>query len=107
MIKTVIDLEKVIATMKNNDGITLKKQNAITYKSGYQVGISGIEVTTIVECLAAIKTCSGTCGIWFSEGIYYIDYSIRVSTKAEAVRIGKQYNQQSIFKWADSSLIWL
>ena len=54
--------------------------------------------------MTMIKEYKGNCGVWFSEGIYYIDKSYRVSTKREAMQIGRECNQISILKWANMSL---
>ena len=71
---------RTIRKLKDNEGLTLKKGNRITYKSGYQVATHGIEVTTAEETISIVKACGGTCGVWYSGGIYYIDYSKRIAT---------------------------
>lgn len=93
--------------LKNNDGLTLKNGTPINYKSGWQVATEGVECKTAKEAHKAIKMYGGNCGIWKSNGIYYIDKSQRVNTKNEAVKIGKEHNQISILKWADKSLAFL
>ena len=90
----------------NNDGLTLKRGQKIQYKSGYQVAVDGIATTDIYEAMKAIKAYGGDCGVWFADGIYYIDKSFRVSTKKEALSIGRAHNQISILKWANMSLIY-
>lgn len=90
--------------LSNNDGLTLKKGQKISYKSGWQVATEGIETADAREAMQAIKAYGGTCGVWFSDGIYYIDKSRRVSTKKEAMAIGRACNQISILKWSDMSL---
>lgn len=97
---------RTLKKLNNNDGLTLKGGKIITYKSGWQVATEGVELTTMVEAMKAIKTYDGNCGIWFSEGVWYIDRSRRVSTKREALEIGRACNQQSILKWSDMSLVW-
>lgn len=97
---------EALKTLVNNDGMTLKNGEAITYKSGYQVATEGMETTDINEALKMIEAYGGNCGIWYSEGVYYIDKSHRVPTKKEALRIGRECNQQSILKWSDMSLVW-
>ena len=92
--------------LNNNDGLTLKNGKTITYKSGWQVATEGIETTSMAEAMKAIKTYGGNCGVWFSEGIYYIDKSHRVTTKREALEIGRACNQISILKWANMSLVY-
>lgn len=96
----------MLKALKNNDGLTLKDGKAITYKTGYQVADYGIECKTLEEAEKAIAEMNGTCGIWFSDGIYYIDHSFRVNTKKEALKIGRENNQISILKWSDMSLVY-
>ena len=93
-----------IQKLQNNDGITLKNGKAITYKSGWQVATEGIEAKTAREAIEAVKAYGGNCGVWFADGIYYVDKSHRVNTKKEAMEIGKACNQISILKWANMSL---
>ena len=95
-----------ILKLTNNDGMTLKGGKRITYKSGYQVATEGIETTSAREAINAVKAYGGNCGIWFSEGIYYIDLSHRVSTKREALEIGRACNQISVLRWKDMGLVY-
>jgi hypothetical protein len=94
-----------ILKLNDNDGLTLKKGQKISYKSGYQVATEGIECRTAREAINAVKSYGGNCGVWYSEGIYYIDKSHRVSTKKEALAVGREHHQISILKWSDMSLI--
>ena len=96
-----------IRTMRklvNNDGITLKGGKVIEYKTGWQVAVYGVEVKTAREAIEAVKAYGGNCGVWFADGIYYIDKSFRVDTKKEALRIGREHNQISIFGWTRKNL---
>lgn len=93
-----------ILKLVENDGMTLKNGNKITYKSGWQVATEGVECKTAREAINAVKAYNGNCGVWYSEGIYYVDKSKRVSTKREAMEIGRACNQISILKWANMSL---
>ena len=95
---------RTILKLSENDGLTLKNGKKISYKSGWQVATEGIEAHSAREAINAIKTYNGSCGVWYSGGIYYIDKSYRVSTKKEAMRIGREHNQISILKWSDMSL---
>ena len=97
---------RTLRKLKNNDGLTLKNGKIITYKSGYQVATEGVELANAADAMKAIKAYAGNCGVWYSEGIYYIDKSRRVSTKKEALEIGRACNQQSILRWAKMDLIW-
>ena len=93
-----------LTSLKNNDGLTLKNGEIITYKSGWQVATEGMQTTSPKIAMVMIKLYKGNCGIWFSDGIYYIDKSHRVNTKREAMEIGRACNQISVLKWKDMSL---
>ena len=95
-----------IKKLQNNDGLTLKNGKSIVYKSGWQVATEGVECRTPEEAMKAIKKYNGNCGVWLENGIYYIDLSRRVSTKKEALEIGRKCNQISILKWANMSLVY-
>ena len=95
---------RTIRRLNNNDGITLKSGKVIEYKTGWQVAIYGVEVKTAREAIKAVKAYGGNCGVWFADGIYYIDKSFRVDTKKEALRIGREHNQISIFGWSRKNL---
>ena len=97
---------EAIKALKNNDGLTLKDYKAIMYKTGYQVADYGVEATTAEAALEAIKEMNGNCGIWYSDGVYYVDHSYRVKTKKQALADGKKYNQISVLKWSDMSLVY-
>lgn len=95
-----------ILKLQNNDGLTLKNGSPITYKSGYQVATEGIETKSAEEAIKQVRAYNGNCGVWYSDGIYYIDKSHRVATKREALAVGRQCNQISVLKWADMSLVY-
>lgn len=95
---------RTILGLSENGGLTLKNGRKISYKSGWQVATEGIETRSAREAMEAVKAYNGTCGVWYSGGIYYIDKSYRVSTKKEAMEIGRAHNQISILKWSNMSL---
>ena len=97
---------RTLRKLANNDGLTLKKGKPVTYKTGYQVATEGLETTDQKEAMAMIKAYGGNCGIWYSEGIYYIDKSHRVSTKKEALAVGRACNQISVLRWSNMGLIY-
>ena len=97
---------RTIKKLQNNDGLTLKNGALITYKSGYQVATEGVECDNPSVAMQWVKAFGGNCGVWFSDGIYYIDKSKRISTKKEALEIGREHKQISILKWANMSLIY-
>ena len=95
---------RTLRKLANNDGLTLKAGKPITYKTGWQVATEGKETKDPSEAMKMIKEYNGNCGVWYSEGIYYIDKSKRVNTKKEAMTIGRVCNQISVLKWANMSL---
>lgn len=95
-----------ILKLKNNDGLTLKNGKSICHKTGYQVATEGIETRDPREAINAVKAYGGNCGIWFADGIYYIDKSHRVSTKREALEVGRACNQISVLNWRNMGLVY-
>lgn len=93
-----------ILKLQNNDGLTLKNGKAITYKSGWQVATEGVETKSAREAINAVKAYGGNCGVWFADGVYYIDKSRRVDTKREAMEIGRACNQISVLGWRKMNL---
>lgn len=97
---------RTIKKLKEEEGLTLKKGKPITYKTGYQVAVYGIETTDPEVAIKTVRKYKGNCGIWYSNGIYYIDKSFRITTKRDALSLGRECKQISILKWADMSLIY-
>lgn len=97
---------RTIKGLKNDDGLTLKEGKRIAYKTGYQVATEGIETTDAREAINAVKAYKGDCGVWFSNGVYYIDKSHREATKRNALAVGRACKQISILKWSDMSLVY-
>lgn len=95
-----------ILKLKNNDGLTLKNGTPITYKTGYQVATEGIECKTAREAINAVKVYGGNCGIWYSDGIYYIDKSHREPTLKKALEVGRACSQISVLRWRDMGLVY-
>lgn len=95
---------RTLRKIENNGGLTLKNGKPICYKSGWQVATEGVETANINEVISLIKAYGGNCGLWLSDGIWYIDKSKRVNTKREAMEIGRACNQISVLKWSNMSL---
>lgn len=97
---------RTLRKLTNNDGLTLKKGKIITYKSGWQVATEGIETTDINEAIKAVRAYGGDCGVWFADGVYYIDRSHRVDTKREALEVGRACKQISVLRWKNMGLVY-
>ena len=95
---------RTLKKLTNNDGLTLKNGKITTYKSGWQVATEGLETADINEAIKMVRAYNGNCGVWYSEGIYYIDKSHRVNTKREALQIGRECNQISVLNWKTMGL---
>lgn len=95
---------RTIRKLHDDDGLTLKAGKIIKYKSGWQVADYGVEVTTAEAAIKAVKKYSGNCGVWYSNGIYYVDHSFRINTKREALATGRKYSQISIYGWKTQKL---
>lgn len=97
---------RTIRNLKDNDGLTLKNGKRVEFRTGYHVATEGVEATTPEAARKAVKDYDGNCGVWFSNGIYYIDKSHRESTLKRALEVGREHAQQSILRWRDKGLVW-
>lgn len=95
---------RTIKKLKENDGLTLRNGKPITYRTGWQVATEGIETTDPDVAIKAVKAYGGNAGLWYHQGVYYIDKSKRISTKKEALRIGRECKQISILGWRNMGL---
>ena len=95
---------RTIRKIQENGGLTLKYGKVITYKTGWQVADYGVECHTAEEAIREVRRMGGNCGVWYSDGVYYIDHSFRVATKREAIAIGKAHNQISVLSWRTMGL---
>lgn len=91
---------RTIRKLDNNDGLTLRAGKVVRYKTGWQVATHGVECATPEQAIRAVKSYGGNCGVWLENGIYYVDSSKRVNTKKQALEIGRECNQISIYGWA-------
>lgn len=106
-------MEKAKITFKQfiaNKGATFAPDGkAITYASGYQVSIQDLKIMpthSLTMTYIKRKLRAGYClGVWIDKGLAYVDLSKRVSTKREAVELGNQNNQLSIWDWKKSCAI--
>lgn len=103
---------RTIAKLMNNEGLTFRYGKIVEYKTGWQVAFTGMEVKTAQEVSDILHSPigkKGFMGVWFSEGIYYVDISKRVQTKKNALVVGRVMHQQSIYGWAPrkkGQLVW-
>ena len=67
----------------------------------------GKETKAAEEAAKFVEEMNGDAGLWYSDGVFYVDHSIKIDDLETAIEYGKKHNQQSILKWEDMSLIWL
>lgn len=95
---------RTLRKIENNGGLTLKNGKIINYKSGWQVATEGKETKDMATAMKMIKEYGGNCGVWLCDGVWFIDKSHRVSTKKQALEIGRVHNQIIVFGWAKQNL---
>lgn len=98
----------------NRNGATLDKEgNDVSYHYGYPVSIRDLSIIKartltkkyIINMLNQIKT--GNLGIWIDKGLAYIDNSITLESKYDALEVGKTFNQISVWDWKKCESIYL
>ena len=99
--------------IKANNGATLNKQGeSLSYSKGYQVSEKDLLIipayklrkSQLIDMLNALEV--GKClGVWIDSGKAYIDCSEYISTKREALKLGRQRKQISIWGWKASEAI--
>lgn len=107
-----IDLVKII----QNGGATLNDSGrAVNYKRGYQVSKKDcftLSVRHTNKILRAVNSLlnglkSGEfCGLWVDGGRVYVDISERIPNKREALKLGRERAQISIFDWRAAACIY-
>lgn len=97
---------RTIRKIEAGQGLTLRNGRVVEYKTGWQVATHGIECHTPEEVSKLIHSPAfrNFCGIWFEDGIYYVDYSRRVATKKNAVLVGNVCNQISVYSWGRTKM---
>lgn len=84
-------------------GMTLLDGCPVRYQTGYQVGIKGFTFNTPEEVSRFLHTegRDGCWGIWVENGLWYVDQSVRVISKKEAINLGVEHNQLAIYGWKE------
>ena len=104
-------LQQIIA----NGGATInKKGEAVQMASGYQVSKRDIGVCDVAEFTQQMINDILTyglqrgeyCGIWVDNGRVYVDISVRIPTKKQALELGRQLKQITILQWSTMQLIY-
>lgn len=99
-----------------NGGATLNKAGgSVNFASGYQVSKKDCFILSINNTNAILEAINNTlntinqnefCGIWIENSKAYIDISIKVDALADALKLGKELKQISIFDWNTKKCIY-
>lgn len=98
---------ELLTAITDGGGATLENGEPVEYASGYQVATDGIETTDAETAANWIDENGGTAGIWYQDGIYYIDKSQHETDRQTAEEIGRACKQISIYDWKAKKCIYL
>ena len=107
-----IDLLKIL----KDGGATLDASGAaVSFRRGYQVSKRDcftLSVRHTNKILRAVRSVLADlkagefCGIWVDGGRVYVDVSERIAYKRDALKIGRERAQISVFDWRTKSAIY-
>lgn len=112
------NIKNIMEEIKENQGGTYNKNlKSINATSGFMVSLQGYErkcrtdeetEKAIKENMEIIKGLdSAYLGAWIDEGITYIDISVLVENKEDALELGKINNQLAIYDLKNNKSIYL
>lgn len=100
-------IEEIKKYILENNGITLNFKREIATKKGYCVSVAKYEYITkdinnvmikLDEYIEISKKKKAyNVGVWFDNGVYYVDISIIFKDKKRALEFGKKQHQLAIF----------
>jgi len=106
-----------VSEIIKNGGATIDRNgNAVNLKSGFQVSVRDLGVCFADELTEqmindvvtyGVKGRRGYyCGVWVENGRAYVDISRRIASKKNALQVGKESNQISIFDWKNNTCVY-
>lgn len=108
--------KQTILEVIENGGATLNKRgDVVNFETGYQVSkkdcytINAGSVDKIARAINyLLRRVSGSefVGVWINDGMAYIDISERIESKQEALRLGDERGQKSVYDWAKCDCIY-
>lgn len=112
------NIKTIIREIKENNGGTYNKEyKTIDAKQGFMVSLQGYEKKckteqeiekAITENMEIVRGLDNAyLGAWIDEGITYIDISILVENKEDALELGKINNQLAIYDIENNESIYL
>lgn len=107
-----IDIIQII----QNGGATLDASGrAVDFARGYQVSKRDCftfsvrqtnKILRAVRSVLADLKAGEFCGLWVDGGRVYVDVSERIARKRDALKIGRERAQISVFDWRTKSAIY-
>lgn len=112
------NIKTIIEEIKENNGGTYNKElKSISASRGFMVSLQGYEKKcrtdeetekAIIENMEIIQGLDNAyLGAWIDEGITYIDISVLVENKEDALEMGKINNQLAIYDIENNESIYL
>ena len=112
------NIKNIIEEIKEKNGGTYNKElKPINAKSGYMVSLQGYEKKcrtdeeterAIIKNMEIVERLDNAyLGAWIDEGITYIDISVLVENKEDAMELGKINNQLAIYNIKNNESIYL
>lgn len=109
-------MKNLLKAILENGGASVNYRGEnVQLKSGYQVSkcdLGRVAVADFTEKMIADLISYAIhrgeyAGFWVEDGFVYVDISVRISTKAQAIEQGKQLKQISILRWRDMACLYL
>ena len=108
-------MKTLLKDIISNNGATLTKAgDKVCLSKGWQVSKRDLLIIPVYKLRKYIiknmlsSIDDGDClGIWIDNKKAYIDLSVTIPTKKQAIKVGKQNKQLSIWGWKNSEVVWL
>ena len=103
-----------LKSIKQNGGATIDRNGyAKNYNKGFQVSIHDLQIIPIyklrkkeLEKIVNSLKSGQYLGVWIDAGKVYIDISVRKYNRENAVKLGRELEQISIFDWNTKECIY-
>lgn len=112
-----MNLKQVKSVVNTYNGATLTSSlDNATMNSGYMVSLKGYELKTSIKELTSeilkrykklAKLNTAYIGLWLDNNVLYIDISINVKDKNQAVEIARKNNQLAIYDCKNSESVYV
>lgn len=106
-------MKNILAHVDAHGGATIKDGKVVTFDSGYQVSICDAYLVLRDDLEKYLKIAMefavdyAYVGVWYDEEekLYCIDYSQRIESLDDALKVGKMMNQKAIYDWKEGDSV--